>query len=201
MPLIKILEGRQSIPEMTHIFDYDNPSYLSGGDVNLEVWGYSFNNLPNRDRANNEYKVYIGCTSSTTMFSLTSKDIDLFPDLTVGGDRSLAVLFPKFKGFETTFNVITENKMTVYIPPVINPGCFEIILLNRAGYTSSAEIFGKYACTQDGLDDDYVAPIGLLRQSGANLIQEGDGEGIILIQTGLNPQEEVDRYAGDTPCC
>lgn len=195
---IKILEGRQSIPEITHIFDYDNPAYLSAGNVNLEVWGYSLTSLPNRDTDNNVYQVFIGCTDSPAMFNKISSEVNLFPNLTAGGDRSLSVLFPKFTGFETTFRVLTENKMMVYIPPIVNHGCFEIILLNRAGYTRSGAALGKYACTQVNLPDNWEAPKGLLKQSGENILRQG--ENTILINTGANPSEEIDRLAGDTPC-
>ena len=195
---LKILQGRQSIPEITHIFDYDNPSYLSAGDVNLEVWGYSLTGLPNRDPDNNIYQAFITCTDSQAMFNRPSSEVNLFPNLTAGGDRSLAVLFPKFTGFETTFQVLSENKMLVYIPSIVKHGCFEIILLNRAGYTRSGAAMGKYACTQSDLPDNWSSPIGLLKQSGENILRQGDTS--ILINVGDNPSEEIDRYAGDTPC-
>ena len=204
--LIKILEGRQSIPEITHIYDYDNPTYLADGNVDLKVTGYSFNNRPTREpRANNEYRVnrgfneyrvYISCTDSQTMFNIASETVDIFQNLTVGGDKSLAILFPAFSGFQTTFEVTNENIMHVHIPPVLVRGCFEIILLNRAGYTRSSQALGSYACTDEILTGD--GPCGLLKQSGENLLRQTST--YILRNTGDDEKEKITPYAGSIAC-
>jgi hypothetical protein len=196
MPLIKILEGRQSIPEITHIYNYNDPDYIKDGDVNLSITGYSFGTLPRNDVDNNIYEVYIVCNDSTSMFNKASTVVDYFSKLTVGEDRSLAALFPAFTGFPTTFTIESENTMTVYIPTVYTSGCFDIILLNRAGYTSAASTLGSYACTEPGIT--HSIPRGLLEETGDFILEEtGDH---ILEETGEDGPGENPRFAGNTSC-
>ena len=132
------------------------------------------------------------------MFKLPSKSYDFFKNITNGGDKSLSVLFPEFTAFETTYNILSENVMEVNIPPIYMDGCFDIILLNRAGYTRSSEALGKYACTTESAPDTYEPPVNLLKQSGENiLLQKGRD---IIINRGANKTQENIRQAGDTSC-
>ena len=198
MALIKILEGRQSIPEITHIYDYNDHVALKNGNIKLEILGYSFSGLPSKDPTNNIFNAYIRSSNSTAMFGISSLEVDMFKNITTGGSRSLAVLFPSFTAFEVTYNILSENIMTIDVPPIYEDGCFDIILLNRAGYTSSSQALGTFACTTSDLDTNYEAPLGLLKQSGENILSEHGDD--ILINLGANPTEENPRIAGDTVC-
>lgn len=197
MALIKILEGRQSIPEITHIFNYNDPTYLQGGGVPLRILGYSFEGIPGQDPTNNIFNAYISCNDSTAMFNRDSEAIDKFKNITNGGDKSLSVLFPEFTGFEVTYNILSQNIVIVNIPPIYRDGCFDIILLNRAGYTRSSQALGSYACTTDA-PLNFEAPVGILKQTGENILSQKGSD--ILINRGANKIKENSRRAGDIAC-
>jgi len=197
MALIKFFEGRQSIPEVTHVYDRDNIEYIRNGDINLRILGYSFKGQPIRAPENNVYSAFITSPDTQSMFGIVSNTYSTFQNLTGGGERSLAVLFPTFTGFETEFNVESENKMTVYIPPILEAGCFDIILANCAGYTRISDVYGEFICTDPNNTLTYHDP-GKRRKINEPEVLEPDID--IDLDKGINKKTEKKRFAGDTKC-
>ena len=201
MALIKFFEGRQSIPEVTHVYDRDNIEYIKNGDVNLKILGYSFKNQPIRAPENNVYNAFINAVDTQAMFGIESNTYSMFQNLTGGGDRSLAVLFPTFTGFATEFNVESENVMTVYIPPILEAGCFDIILTNGAGYTRISDVYGEFICTDPENTLTYYDPDERRVLNEPETLDIPELPDIdIGINKGINKKTEKKRFAGDTKC-
>lgn len=197
MALIKFFEGRQSIPEVTHVYDMDNIDYIGNGDINLKILGYSFKGQPIRSPENNIYNAFISSPDTQSMFGEISFTYNTFQSLTGGGERSLATLFPPFDGFETDFTVESENIMMVYIPPILKPGCFDIILTNCAGYTRISDVYGKFICTDPNNTLTYHDPEER-RKINKPEVLEPDID--IDLDKGINKKTEKKRFAGDTKC-
>ncbi len=74
-------------------------------------------------------QVYV--TGDQSLFSETLQLVDMFSHV-----PSLSADFPGFIGLPVDYIIRDQNNIDVFIPGLVSPGQLDIIILNRAGYSS-----------------------------------------------------------------
>lgn len=70
------------------------------------------------------------------MFNIPLSSYDLYQPATLPSDSepTLTTKYPSFTGLEVEPTIISENELTLVVPPALSAGMVDIIISNRAGY-------------------------------------------------------------------
>lgn len=77
------------------------------------------------------------------MFSQPLSAYDLYKNSVRSSDKepTMQTKYPGFTGIEVTVNSITENQISLDVPPVLSAGFIDVLVSNRAGYSRASTDF------------------------------------------------------------